>query len=98
MAREALRGRAGARAVPDVHPVQGHERGVARAAGDAGVQARDRGPPPQTETQDGQQEVMSAPCRGPGVRRRFIIFIFFLFAVAARKNIAPKGQGKHSTG
>ncbi|XP_043310607.1 chondroitin sulfate N-acetylgalactosaminyltransferase 1 isoform X1 [Cervus canadensis] len=96
VARETLRGRAGARAVPDVHAVQGHERGVPRAAGHAGLQARDRGPPPQTETQDGQQEVMNAPCREPGVRRRFTFF--FLFAVATRKKIALKGQGKHSTG
>ncbi|XP_069341290.1 chondroitin sulfate N-acetylgalactosaminyltransferase 1 isoform X1 [Eulemur rufifrons] len=52
VAREALCGRADPRAVQDVHAVQGHERGVPRAAGDAGLQARDRGSPPQTETED----------------------------------------------
>lgn len=32
-----------------MYAVQGHERGLARAAGDAVLQARDRGSPPQTE-------------------------------------------------
>lgn len=49
MAREALRRRAAAGPVPHVHAVQGHERGLARPAGDAPLQARDRSSPPQAE-------------------------------------------------
>lgn len=61
VAREALRGRADPWAVQDVHAVQGHERGLPRAAGDAGLQARDRGSPSQTETEDRQQKNMNSP-------------------------------------
>lgn len=50
VAREALCGRAPSRPVPHVYAVQGHERGIARPAGDAVLQARDRSSPPQTET------------------------------------------------
>lgn len=50
VAREALRRRAPARPVPHVHAVQGHERGLARPAGDALLQARDWSSPPQAET------------------------------------------------
>lgn len=49
MARETLRRRASTRPVPHVHAVQGHERGLARPAGDAVLQARDRSSPSQTE-------------------------------------------------
>lgn len=49
MARETLHRRASTRPVPHVHAVQGHERGLARPAGDAVLQARDRSSPPQTE-------------------------------------------------
>lgn len=60
LAREALCGRADPWAVQDVHAVQGHERGVPRAAGDAGLQAWDRGSPSQTETEDKQQKNMNS--------------------------------------
>jgi len=61
VAREAVRRRAPSRPVPHVHAVQGHERGLARPAGDALLQARDRSSPPQTETAAAElkpQEVM----------------------------------------
>lgn len=45
-----MRRRAPAGPVPHVHAVQGHERGLARPAGDAVLQARDRGSPAQAET------------------------------------------------
>lgn len=49
VAREALRRRAVAGPVSHVHAVQGHERGLARPAGDAVLGAREGGPPPQAE-------------------------------------------------
>lgn len=49
MAREALRRRAVAGPVSHVHAVQGHERGLARPAGDAVLPAREGGPPPQAQ-------------------------------------------------
>lgn len=55
VAREALRGRADAGAVPHVHPVQGHERGVPLPPGHAGVPPGDRGAPPQAGLQDPEQ-------------------------------------------
>lgn len=50
MAREALRRRAVAGPVSHVHAVQGHERGLARPAGDAVLPSREGGSPPQAET------------------------------------------------
>ena len=52
LAWEALCGWTDPWAVQDVHAVQGHERGIPWAAGDAGLQAWDRGSPSQTETED----------------------------------------------
>lgn len=63
VAREALCWWAPPRPVPHVHAVQGHERGLARPAGDAVLQARDRGSPPQAETTKFKfQENMKSQC------------------------------------
>lgn len=59
VAREALRRRAAPGPVPHVHAVQGHERGLARPAGNALLQAEDRGAPPQAERKAEPQENMN---------------------------------------
>lgn len=55
VAREAVRRRADTGAVPHVHPVQGHERGLPLPPGHAGVPPGDRGSPPQAGLQDPEQ-------------------------------------------
>lgn len=57
VAREALRRRAAARPVPNVHAVQGHERGLAWPAGNALLQAWDRSSSPQAETAEPKEDV-----------------------------------------
>ncbi|XP_059167511.1 chondroitin sulfate N-acetylgalactosaminyltransferase 1-like [Physella acuta] len=60
LAREVLRPHPQHGAVPQLHPVQGAERGVARAAGAARLQGRDRRAP------GGQREEQHPPEEPPG--------------------------------
>lgn len=64
VAREAVCGRADAGAVPHVHPVQSHERGLPLSPGHVGFPWGDRGSPTQAGLQDSEQDRgLSKPLR-----------------------------------